>query len=150
MNRELAKYFSCYRNVPADVVGQPCVRLIEPNPEVEGESSEKSILRAIYATDPVTGLPSGDIAAYVSSKTSPEVKQYILNNIMIDTSSARTPVIPDGISDDEAIIYSRQDGESLNAYRERVKQLSMDANKAFEYVRSQQKQVAAAAPQSGE
>ena len=142
MKRELAKYFSCYRNVPEDVVGKPCVRLVEPNPEVEGESPERSILRAIYAKDPITGLPSGDIAAYVSSKTSPEVKQFILNNIMIDTSSARTPVIPDGISDEEALIFSRKDGESVSDYRQRVQRLSLDANQALEYARSRQKELA--------
>lgn len=88
--------------------------------EVESSDSSKAILKAIYALDPVTKLPTGDIMCYMSSATPPEVKQYIIDNIMVDTSSKRLPSLPEGLDDDTAFALERRVGESADSYRTRI------------------------------
>lgn len=87
---------------------------------VESSSSDKSLLDTIYGLDPVTRLPSGEIALYLSPNTAPEVKQYILNNLMQDTSAVALPPLPDGIDADTAFAIERKQGESLDNWRTRV------------------------------
>lgn len=87
---------------------------------VESSDSAKAILQAIYGLDPITRLPSGDIMCYLSSSTPPEIKQYILDNIMIDVSSHALPVIPDGVDEDTAFQLQRNQNESLDSYRSRI------------------------------
>ena len=87
------------------------------------ESSDdgtRSILQAIYAFDPVTKLPTGDIMCYMASNTAPELKEYILKNLMVDTSSQALPKLPDGIDEDTAFALERHIDESLDSYRGRV------------------------------
>lgn len=90
-----------------------------------------AILKVIYAPDPRTGLPTGDIAYYVSDNVNPQIKQFILQNLMIDISAAKNPPIPEGIDDSLAFDLSRQrleNGrlESLQEYAERLNKFSQD------------------------
>lgn len=89
---------------------------------VEKSDSEKGILQAIYALDPVTRLPTGDIMCYMSPNTPPEIKQYIMDSIMIDTSSQALPPLPDGLDEDTAFALERKVGENVDVYRERINQ----------------------------
>lgn len=115
MNKELIE---SYRNHfgHAEYV-QPVIQLAE---SVEVTDENKPLLDAIYALDPVTNLPSGDIACFVSANTSPEVKKFILDNIMCDTSKAALPPVPDGIDDDTAFYLSRGIDESVESYTSRL------------------------------
>lgn len=88
--------------------------------DVESSDSSLAVLNAIYALDPVTRLPTGDIMCYLASTTPVEVKQYILDNIMIDTSSHKLPTLPDGLDEDTAFALERKNGESLDVYRSRI------------------------------
>lgn len=94
----------------------------KPKREVVETSSDgaQGVLQAIYAFDPVTRLPTGDIMCYMASTTPPELKEYILNNLMIDTSSQALPKLPDGIDEDTAFSLERHIDESLDSYRGRV------------------------------
>lgn len=87
---------------------------------VESISEKNGLLDAVYSLDPVTKLPTGDIACYLSPNTSSEVKKFVLDNIMMDTSSAAMPSIPDGIDEDTAFALTRQQGEHLDNYLERL------------------------------
>lgn len=91
---------------------------------VEVADASKSILQIIYALDPVTKLPTGDIMCYLASSTPPEIKKYIMDNLMSDTSSARMPSLPDGLDEDTVFQLERrvENGqfESLSSYRERI------------------------------
>lgn len=118
MKRSLYRNFDCYRNLPADFDNTP--KLPVPMEIETVETPRSSLLKAIYAVDPLTRLPTGDIACYVSSETSPQVKQFILDNIMVDTSRASLPPAPAGMSDDELAEYSRRDGESTMDYANRM------------------------------
>lgn len=81
--------------------------------------SDSSLLSAIYSLDPITNAPTGDIACYVSDKTSPDVKRFILENLMRDVSSDAMPAVS-GLSDDEILTYQRGRDESRDAYALRL------------------------------
>ena len=123
MKRNLAKFFNSFQRVADDVNAViPNVPAVE-RVESEKGSAQNSLLSAIYAKDSLTGFPTGDIAMYVSKNTSPEVKKYILDNIMIDTSSAANSPAPSGMSDDEISMFSRSDGETREAYTQRMQSI---------------------------
>ena len=94
--------------------------------QVECTDTSRAVLEAIYSLDPVTRLPTGDIMLYLSSTTSPEVKQYIMDNIMLDTSNQRLPSLPDGLDEDTAFALERKNGESVDVYRSRISDYMSD------------------------
>lgn len=98
--------------------------------EVVDEVSRPSdaFLRLVFARDPVSNLPTGDLQYMVSDKANPEVKQWVLQNLLIDTSSAVAPAPPKGISDDDLIALTRDSKETLESYVERVNNFML-ANK---------------------
>lgn len=97
---------------------------------VENQQSDAHILSAIYSLDPVTKLPTGDIAMFVSDKTSPEVRMYIANMLMSDTSGNALPKLPDGLDETTAFSLERKSVngnlETLSAWRDRVSRFYQD------------------------
>lgn len=89
---------------------------------VEDKNPMKAMLQAVYAPDPISGFPTGDIACYVSDKTSPDIKNWILANLMVDVSSAKLPAAPHGVDDNVIEALMRQSGEDTASYAERVNQ----------------------------
>lgn len=92
---------------------------VEKKPIESKVGSDTSLLSAIYSLDPITNAPTGDIACYVSDKTSSDVKRYILENLMRDVSSDAMPAVS-GLSDDEILTYQRGRDESRDAYAFRL------------------------------
>ena len=89
------------------------------------ESSLKpadSLLQLVYKRDERTGLPTGDLNYLVSDKANPEVKQFILDNLMQDVSSAKNVSAPAGLSADDVLALSRNAGESVADYAARLNQ----------------------------
>lgn len=105
-------------------------------PEIEKVHKEVSandaILSAIYAVDPISKLPTGDISAYVSDKTSPDVKRYILENLMIDTSGYVVPAAPRELSDDDVMFLTRRSDESRETYLSRINKYGVDNKQIVE------------------
>lgn len=90
-------------------------------PEVEKRvNSTDAILQEIYAPDPRTGLPTGDIGYFVSDKANPEIKQFILEQLFMDVSGSANLSAPKGLSDDDILLLSRQSGESNQDYMQRL------------------------------
>lgn len=94
--------------------------VIDDQDILEVSSSKDSFLKIVFAPDPVTGLPTGDLSYLVSDKANPEVKQWILDNLMLDVSSAKLPSAPNGLSDDDIIALSRDPRETVQDYMNRV------------------------------
>lgn len=95
------------------------------------ESSLKpadSLLSLVYKRDERTGLPTGDLSYLVSDKANPEVKQFILDNLMQDVSAAKNVSAPAGLSADDVLALSRNSGESIADYVARLNQ-SIDRDK---------------------
>lgn len=111
----MKKIYYEYFGIPLPIPSTP-----DPIEQVENSDPMLPILHAIYASDPVTKLPTGDIMCYLSSNTPPEVKEFILKNLQMDISTSALPSVPDGIDDDTAFALTRQPKETLDSYRERV------------------------------
>lgn len=98
----------------------PVVKGIDENYVSEHHDPQDSLLKLVYSLDERTLCPSGDLQYFVNSKANPEVKKFILDNLMMDVSGSSKPSLPDGMSDDDIFALSRQSGESLEAYVERM------------------------------
>lgn len=95
--------------------------ILSDGPEkVKVVSSSDAFLKLVYALDPISKLPTGDLCYMVSDKANPEVKAWVLQNIQMDTSSAANLAAPKGLSDDDIIELTRKQGESVDKYAERV------------------------------
>lgn len=80
------------------------------------ESDTMQLLRMIY--NDADNQRKGDIVAYLDSKTSPELREYIRLNILGSVCSRNQSF---GNADDETIeMFIRNNGESGIQYRERL------------------------------
>lgn len=130
MNRELGYKFEHMKR--AKTIEDSFIPNVDVTPVVDKKKNESdSLLSIIYAKDSFN-LPSGDLQYYVNSKANPEIKKFILDNLMMDVSSVAAPK-NSAIDNDTAFALMRKDGESVDAYMERVNEFGR-AN--FEVVRS--------------
>ena len=91
-----------------------------PKETYQNHDPNEVFLKIVYAIDERTKLPTGDLQYLVNDKANPEVKQWVLQNIMIDTSAAVMPAAPRGMSDDDIASLARQPNESSSDYLNRV------------------------------
>lgn len=103
-------------------------------------NAQDAFLKLVYAPDPVTLMPTGDLAYMVSDKANPEVKNWVLQNIMIDVSSAAMPAAPKGLSDDDIAALARDPKESVQSYMERVNTYAKSNAELYERLASMVKQ----------
>lgn len=88
---------------------------------VESSSAEKSLFDMMFSVNPLTKLPQGDIAQYLSDKTHPDVKNFIElqllspNNIKSDAGAEFS-----ALSDDDIAEFTRGVNESVASYRSRM------------------------------
>lgn len=90
-----------------------------PVVKVDRKGKDTALLAAIFAIDPITDLPRGDLAQYMSKDTNPQIKQFIQNQLMQEN----TPVGSSSgleLSDDDLIRYERKAGESVRDYVDRM------------------------------
>ena len=95
------------------------IDVIEPN---------QALLDIIFASDPVSGLPSGDLSAFMGDKTNPEVKMFIQSQLLQERIDSASPMDlpPDvtnkfkSISDDDIALFSRNHNESREDYAHRL------------------------------
>lgn len=85
------------------------------------ENSITSILNMIYKD--VDGERRGDIAVMLSDKTSPEIREFIRQNILRPVSTSVSGVDYSGLSDDDIALYTRDAGESRNEYLSRLRDM---------------------------
>lgn len=86
----------------------------------KAETPQDSLLSIVYSEDERTHLPMGDLSYLVSDKANPQVKEFILANLMKDVSSAQNVAAKFNLSDDDILALSRNKGESAQAYAERL------------------------------
>ena len=82
------------------------------------ENNDSPLLDIVYSVDEKTGLPVGDLSFYMSNKTSPEVRQFIIDNLMQPCNHV------DGIElseEDSLFDMVRERGETQEAYLSRMK-----------------------------
>lgn len=81
------------------------------------DPSQVELQSVVYAADPVTGLPTTDIARIMSADSNPQVAQYIRDNLM-----APNPNYQPGVDDpDLALDLVPRDGEDFEQFSSRVR-----------------------------
>ena len=91
--------------------------------------STKVLFDKIFAVNPVTNLPDGDIAVFMSENTSPEIKAFIQSQLM-SPNGQKSDTSYDGLSDDDLSVLSRGADESLTAYASRMRSVIYQQVKA--------------------
>lgn len=88
--------------------------------ESDTKSSADALLDSIFAVDPLTKLPSGDISVFLSKNTSDSVKKFIQDNLLSDNGghadSSKYPDLPDSVIAE----YTRSFDETAYQYRDRI------------------------------
>lgn len=130
MKRELYKNFDFARNIE-HINAHMVVDSNEQSSVEVKKTPQDALLSVIYAIDERTKLPTGDLAYYVSDSVNPQIKEFILKNLLMDVSSAANPTFNSKeISDDLALDLMRQPNETPDAYRSRLNQFASE-NKDF-------------------
>lgn len=88
---------------------------------VECSDMNQSLFDIVFAVDPRTKLPSGDIAMLMSDQCHPDVRRFIELNL-------HSPVSLDGdssgqfstLSDDDIVEFTRGHNETIASYRDRI------------------------------
>lgn len=91
--------------------------------------STKVLFDKIFAVNPVTNLPDGDIAVFMSENTSPEIKAFIQSQLM-SPNGLQSDTSFDGLSDDDLAVLSRGAEESVSAYASRMRSVIYQQVKA--------------------
>lgn len=127
MNKELAYNFSQFSGLSSQTVSNP---LEEIEPEFINDDLQM-ILDEIFAVDPISGVPRGDIAYYLSPNGNPQVREWIINNLLQPRSSQSGSSI-DGLTDDLIVECSRRENEDIESYAARLSSIRDEANKNIE------------------
>lgn len=88
---------------------------------VETNDPKESLFAQIFSVNPLTGLPDGDVAMYLSEKVNPDVKRFIEMNLHspVDLGSDTSGQFSD-LSDDDVAEFTRASSESFSEYSSRV------------------------------
>lgn len=81
---------------------------------------KQDIFDRIFSVDPRTKLPSGDIALFMTQNTSPEVRDFIQQNLMRPVNADTDAGKYDGLDDDIIALYTRGADEDIYDYRDRM------------------------------
>lgn len=91
--------------------------------EVRKDPNEQ-LFDVVFAVNPITRLPQGDIAVFMSENTSPDIKRFIemqLHKPMQLDADVKAADLPN-VSDDDIAYFTRNVNESIADYRQRVYQ----------------------------
>lgn len=113
-----------YRNIP--VLEYDKNENHVPNVELARTETDE-VLDAILSCSNVSGIGCSQISAYFNKKMSPELREYIRSNLILDMTSQRDNVeVPDGITDDDLHVFCRRNDESSDDYAKRVQRYVKD------------------------
>lgn len=89
-------------------IDTPYVQVSEKDPD--------SLEKVIFAPNPITGVPTSDVAVILANDSNPAVSQYIRDNLM-------RPIQGEPGTDDAdlALASVKSDTESVEEYAERLK-----------------------------
>lgn len=90
------------------------------DPDDEKKSPDDVIFDEIFAVDPVTLLPDGDIACFMSENTSESVRSFIAQNLLHENGGLSDMSKFDGLSDDDIAEFTRGGDETIESYRSRL------------------------------
>ena len=94
-----------------EIIEKKVIRDYENKEVQESHDVNDAFLRIVYAIDKLTKLPTGDLSYMVSDKANPEIKKWVLDNLMVDALAAALPSAPKGLSDDDIASLSKDPKE---------------------------------------
>lgn len=89
------------------------------------------ILREIYSVDECTGVPKGDLAYYLSPDGNPQIKQWLVSNLLQPRAINRGTSL-DNVTDDMLAEFERGRDESIDVYRQRLSDIYTKATADIE------------------
>lgn len=101
-----------------DLTGFDFVPHVSDDKKSDTTGPEQALYDMIYESDPVTGLPKGDIVQFLSAETNPQVKQFIQMQLQRPNGDS---VNTSDLSDDDILALSRNDNESKEEYLNRLR-----------------------------
>lgn len=104
------------------------VREFEKQPEKVASETD-ALLDLIFGVDPVSGVPHNDLGYFLNDKSNVEIRNFIQQNLLQDRGGDTPSSLPDSITnqfksvigDDDIAKYSRNDGETSEAYAMRLR-----------------------------
>lgn len=105
--------------------------VIPDPPEIRSESDLQRVLDSIFTVDEKSGLPRTDVQYYLSPNGNPEVREWLINNLMKPRADKMRNTI-EGVTDDMQYEFSRHADEDLDSYRERIYNLGVEARQFAE------------------
>lgn len=134
MDRSAYKGFANYKHLVSQYGDEGVLPQPKYFPEMVAEIGDAdSLLQLIFAFDPITNSPTGDFGQFLNENVDPGVREYVKNNLLMDTSSANVAPAPDSLSDMEVFQYGRQDGESREDYASRMASVM---RQSYEFIQS--------------
>ena len=107
------------------------IESVSPQSEtVDVLNKDSQLLDYIYAIDPHSCMPSGDLAIYLGDKANPEIRQFIEMNLLNENPNVDSPMsLPDDvvnkmkgvIKDDDIAFFTRNHNETREEYADRLK-----------------------------
>lgn len=97
---------------------KPTVELKSREVILKERREADNVIDMVFAPDPKTGLPCSDISMYLSSKTPPQVRDFIQQNIMGEGLPLQKA--PEGITDDDLHYLTRRGNETADEYAGRI------------------------------
>lgn len=96
-------------------------------------SKHEDILDFIYASDPLTGFPSGCLSHYLNDSTRPEIKQFIEDYLLKNVPEQHVLSFPQDVANhikdlDENFVFDCMQGqyETAEQYKDRMLQKIKD------------------------
>lgn len=95
------------------------------------EDDMQRVLREIYTVDEVTGVPQGDLVYYLSPNGNPQVKEWLVNNLLKPRAAAQGSSV-EGVTDDMLAEFAKGRDESPTQYRDRLNSIYQQATADIE------------------
>lgn len=94
--------------------------VIDEDIKVDVKDQKERLFDEIFGVDPRTKLPNSDVALFLSDNTAPEIKDFIVNQLLSDNHLSDDGARYDGLDDDVIAQYTRSSDESIDSYRNRI------------------------------
>ena len=100
----------------------PIIRSIPKRNRVEDASELGRLCKLVYAPDPRTNLPSGDLQVLFSDNVNPDIRDWITRQLLQPVDFGTVSSIKQGqqLDDDTILVCMRQRGESSHEYISRM------------------------------
>lgn len=108
----------------------PIIRSIPKRERVEDSSELGRLCQLVYATDPRTNLPSGDLQVLFGDNVNPDIRDWITRQLLQPVDFGDVSSIKQGqqLDDDTILSCMRKRGESSSEYISRMNDYLLSIN----------------------